>query len=96
MARRTNAQWSELIEQQQTSGLSAAEFCRRHSVNAKYFSLRKQKLSKSSKQFVQVTAPAVTTMPSVKNAMKVKIIELEIPGDTVSESLAVLLGSLGR
>ena len=55
MSRRTKAQWRELILQQQSSGLSAAEFCRRESVNPKYFSVRKKQLSDVSSSFVEVT-----------------------------------------
>ncbi len=38
---RNKSQWQTLIKEQQTSGLSAAEFCRQNQLNAKYFSKRK-------------------------------------------------------
>ena len=96
MTRRTQAQWCELIEQQRTSGLSAAEFCRRNSVNAKYFSLRKQKLKQTAGNFVRVS-PSVAKPGSVTAAViKVRVIELEIPGDAIDESLTMLLDRLGR
>ena len=41
MPKRSKAEWLSLIEQHDSSGLSAAEFCRRYSIDAKYFSLRK-------------------------------------------------------
>ena len=59
MTRRTQADWHELIEQQKESGLTAAGFGRRNLVNAKYFSLRKQKLKQAAGNFVRVSSPAV-------------------------------------
>jgi len=44
MAYRSRDDWRELIEEQQTSGMIAAVFCRERNINAKYFSLRKQQL----------------------------------------------------
>ena len=41
--RRTQDQWQQLIDEQMQSGMSAAEFCRKRRLNAKYFSLRKSK-----------------------------------------------------
>lgn len=46
MSKRTPAEWQQLIEQQQASGLTAAEFCRQQNINTKYFYLRRQRLSK--------------------------------------------------
>ena len=48
MSRRTKAQWQDLIAQQSSSGLSAAEFCRNLNLNTKYFSLRKKRLKNST------------------------------------------------
>ena len=42
MSRRTQAQWRDLISQQQSSGVSAAQFCRERSINPNYFSARKK------------------------------------------------------
>jgi hypothetical protein len=44
MARRTQEQWRQLIEEQQASGLNASAFCRDRQIDVKYFSLRKQQL----------------------------------------------------
>lgn len=44
--RRTKQQWAALVAKQRDSGLSAAEFCRKHKLNAKYFSLQKCKLKR--------------------------------------------------
>lgn len=96
MTRRTQAEWHELIEQQRESGLTAAEFCRQHSVNAKYFSLRKQKLKQSAGNFVRVSPPLARPRPTVATGIKVRVIELDIPSDAIGESLTMLLDRLGR
>jgi len=96
MTRRTQAQWCELIELQRTSGLSAAEFCRRNSVNAKYFSLRKQKLKQTAGNFVRVSPSVTQPSPVAVADIKVRVIELEVPSDAIGESLTMLLDRLGR
>lgn len=96
MTRRTKNEWCELIEQQQASGLSAAEFCRRHSINDKYFSTLKQKLKKSAGNFVRVAAPAARPTSFPANGIKVRVVELEVPSKAVGETLAILMERLGR
>jgi len=46
MARLNRQQWQLLIAEFEASGLSQADFCRLHRLNAKYFSLRRSKLNK--------------------------------------------------
>lgn len=94
--RRTKTQWRELIIQQQTSGLSAAEFCRRNSVNAKYFSLRKQQLGDAGKSFVQVRPSRVSQIAPAAQSIKLRVIELNLPQAAVVESLALLLNAERR
>ena len=68
MTRRTPVQWRALIQQQQDSGLSAAEFCRQIGQNAKYFSLQKQHLAKVDSPFATVKKPpslALAPSPSI-------------------------------
>jgi hypothetical protein len=96
MTRRTKSEWYELIEQQKTSGLSAAEFCRRNSVNPKYFSLRKKQLADSRGDFVRVTAPPTRKPHAATNGIKVRILELDIPGEAVGETLGILMERLAR
>lgn len=55
MKRRTASDWKKLIEAQAASGLSAAAFCREHDLNAKYFSLRKTRLSSENSSFVKAS-----------------------------------------
>ncbi len=40
MRARSEEQWRELFAQHDTSGVSAAEFCKQHDLCPKYFSLR--------------------------------------------------------
>ena len=42
--RRSRAAWLSLIQQQIESGMTAAEFCRQHHLDDKYFSKRKREL----------------------------------------------------
>ena len=96
MTRRTQAQWYELIEQQRESGLTAAEFCRRNAVNAKYFSLRKQKLKQEAVSFVRVSPQVASSTSIAATGVKVRVIELDIPNGAIGESLTMLLDRLGR
>ena len=58
MKRRNKQQWQEIINSQQQSGLSAAQFCRNENIDQKYFSTRKRQLLKELKnvnhQFTRV------------------------------------------
>lgn len=62
--------WQLMIEQQLSSGLNAAEFCRQNNLNQKYFSHYKCKLQKASSNFIKVkpencikpTAPKTYTL----------------------------------
>ena len=48
MKRRSKEQWQEVINKQQNSGLSAAQFCRNEQIEQKYFSKIKRQLLKES------------------------------------------------
>lgn len=102
MPRRTKAQWQELIVEQSVSGLTAAEFCRRHEVNAKYFSLRKKQLSQLPGQppvgFVEVTPSVVADSYSPSHSIKLRVTEVELPMhvETQSDTLPLLLDKLLR
>ena len=53
MTRRSQEDWRQLVAEQQSSGLTAANFCRARNINEKYFSLRKKKLKlQPSKELV--------------------------------------------
>ena len=70
MQRRTQQEWLSLFQQHEQSGLTAAEFCREHQLNAKYFSKRKwdlnwkTKSSESANAFVQVKRAEVSPSPA--------------------------------
>jgi len=74
MARRSKADWLRLIEEHKTSGLSAAEFCRRNKLNAKYFSLRRRKLTKTKAAFVELEPS-----PSSEAQVTVRITQITVP-----------------
>lgn len=76
MIKRTKSEWLKLIEDQKASGLSAAEFCRRNKVDAKYFSLRRRELTKAQSSFVEVAA-SVTN--GSKDRINVRVTEFSVP-----------------
>jgi len=90
MSRRTQKEWRDLIAQQQSSGVSAAQFCRERSINPKYFSTRKKQLASSTNSFVQI-APSMVPNAIGTAPVKLRIIELDVPRDALLESLSVLL-----
>jgi len=47
MTRRSKADWQKLIEQQVTSPLTIAEFCKHHELAQSYFYKRKSELKQS-------------------------------------------------
>ena len=62
MKRRTEAQWRELFAEHESSGLTAAAFCRERELCARHFSVRrKQLLAKeadvSTPSFIPVAIP---------------------------------------
>jgi hypothetical protein len=91
MAYRNQEDWRLLIEEQQSSGLSAAAFCRDKNISAKYFSLRKQKLNHSA------VTPPTFIKASVKSAA-VSGSKLEYKGIclTLENSSAVWVAQLLR
>jgi len=89
MSRRSEEEWRELITQQQSSGISAAQFCREHSINPKYFSTRKQQLSSSASTFVQMT-PSADLGASCASA-KLRIIDVQVSESTILNTLSLLL-----
>ena len=90
MSRRSKAQWRELISQQQSSGLSAAEFCRRESINPKYFSTRKVQLSEVGSSFVEVARSSKAEVSMPPRTIELRVIEIEVPSDCLSDVLKQL------
>ena len=88
MTRRSKAEWLRLIESHKTSGLSAAEFCRRNKLDAKYFSLRRRELtgSKTSTAFINIAPPSDTVSQT-----RLRVVEVDIPSDQLPTVLSQLL-----
>jgi hypothetical protein len=62
MERRSSQEWQTIIEQQEASGLSVADFCQQHQFDCKYFHARKRALlkrqqRKSATSFIKVSKP---------------------------------------
>jgi len=86
MIKRSKEQWRALFAEHKSSGLTAAAFCRERSLCPKYFALRKRQLSESSASFVEVKS--VQSMPST---VSIKITEVNVPLNMISETLVQLL-----
>ena len=63
MSRRSLSDWKIIVEQQLTSGLFAAEFCRQNNISQKYFSYNKCKLKSPKTAFIKVE-PKVVNIPN--------------------------------
>ena len=85
MARRSKAEWLRLIEEHKTSGLSAAEFCRRNKLDAKYFGLRRREFTAPKASFVEV-APQPRTLAQVT----VRVTEFTVPLADLKSALTCL------
>ena len=90
MSQRSKAQWVELITQQQSSGLSAAEFCRRESINPKYFSMRKGLLTETGSAFCEVTPSSISAVKATPDNIKFRVIEFDISPESLSAVLKQL------
>lgn len=89
MTRRSQSEWQTLIKQQQDSGLSAAEFCRQHDINQKYFSARKQQLAKPESDFIQVTPHA--SHNQVETTVSLRVMKTRVPLSSLSSLVRDLL-----
>ena len=99
--RRSNAEWQQLIEQQQRSGLSAHAFCQQHGLTSKTFYKRRQALRQqtaamdSTERFIRVqptsTPVAVTATTAV---LRYHDSRLHLPADVDAQWLAQLMQAL--
>jgi hypothetical protein len=98
--RRSKEQWQALIAEQQSSGLSAVEYCRQHGISPKYFSTRKVQLQREcggSGNFVQVTpkpTPESQPLPFTKMGAKqprIRVIDIELGDALNARSLSLML-----
>ncbi len=78
--KRTLEQWNALFELHQSSGLSAAEFCRRNNIQPKTFSARKVLWNKNAKisTFLKVETPPTTILESPSFAIQLSIGALQL------------------
>ncbi len=92
---RTHNQWQALIDEQHSSGQSAAAFCRQKRINPKYFSkrktdhLRSSNRSKASPSFIQARPPTQTTQTDI--VLKYQDVCLHIPSSLGTLWVADLL-----
>ncbi len=95
MTRRTEDQWRELVEQHARSEQTATAFCADNGINAKYFSLRKQKLAKAPKSkgasFVSIKTPSI---PASSIEVKMGEILIRCPANRSAQWLAELVRAL--
>lgn len=94
MARRSSHQWQSLIEQQEVSGLSVADFCKQQELDYKYFYARKRSLlkrrqAKQTKSFIKVGK-----VPSGNASMVLQVGEARLSIPTETDWLAQLLKAI--
>jgi hypothetical protein len=90
--RRNDAEWQDIIERQEQSGLTGVAFCLQEGIYAKTFYrqrklLRRKGLVATTKQFIQVQPKSVQTMP-IHPAMVLQYRDsrLQIPARTIRGS----------
>jgi len=98
--RRSDAEWQDIIERQEQSGLTGVAFCLQEGIYAKTFyrqrkMLRRKGLVAETKQFIQVQPKSVQTMP-IHPAMVLQYRDsrLQIPSRTEPHWLAQLMKAL--
>lgn len=92
---RSQQAWRELIEQHEQSGQTQAAFCAERSINPKYFSLKRARLSKSraetsaspSSHFVRVANRA----PATGITLRIGTVCIELPVDFPLDRLSQLI-----
>jgi hypothetical protein len=96
--RRSQAAWLSLIQQQIESGMTAAEFCREHRLDEKYFSKRKRAshnagdASVPANRFIQVhTAQPIRAASAATLVLHYRNTQLHIPASTDPQVLAQLM-----
>lgn len=99
--RRTNQEWKTLIEQSESSSLSALAFCKLKEINPSTFYSKRQQLNKIevSQRFVKTEVVEKTTkyqaqIATANMTLLVNDVELSIPQGTPAAYLAELIGAL--
>ncbi len=65
MIKRSNADWLSLFQQQASSGLSAAAFCKQHNLCDKYFCVRKKQLTAVATSNANAFVPVIVDKPKM-------------------------------
>jgi hypothetical protein len=88
-------QWRQVIEQQEASGESVTEFCRRHALLPKTFWNRRKELRETdqSKGMVAVSPP-VSRAPSSQMAVSWRGVEVALTGSVSPTWVAQLMQEL--
>jgi cytochrome c biogenesis protein ResB len=98
--RRSDAEWQEIIERQEQSGLTGVAFCLQEGIYAKTFyrqrkMLRRKGLVAETKQFIQVQPKSVQTMPNQPAmVLQYRDSRLQISARTEPHWLAQLMKAL--
>ena len=96
MGRRSSQEWQTIIEQQEASGLSVADFCQQQQFNCKYFHTRKRAWLKRQQR--QPAASFIKLNKPVPNAALISLqfgeSTLSLPANTEPDWLAQLFKAL--
>jgi putative transposase len=95
--RRSDAQWQQLIEQQERSGLNAGAFCRQQGLSSKTFYKRRQVLHQqktttaSTERFIKIQP---TATPATAVVLYYQRAQLHLPASVDAFWLAQLMQAL--
>jgi hypothetical protein len=97
MTRRTQEQWHTLFEEYKLSGLTQTQFCDRHNINPKYFSLRRCQLK--TKQSIVAKTPAFIATQIQPRLSCIEVVHqrthLKLPANLSVDWLAQFVLKLG-
>jgi transposase-like protein len=96
--RRSDAEWQQLIEQQEFSGLSTIAFCQQQGLSSKTFYKRRQRLQskatdQTDKRFIKLQPQAPSAAPST-TVLVYRDSRLELPDGITAQWLAELMQAL--
>jgi hypothetical protein len=101
MSRKTSDEWTNIVEQQITSGLSVPKFCQQHQLNAKYFYARRAIIVKDNHNNGFIQAKVVTKQTTIISQhiehpirLNLPVGELSFPRNTSPAFIAELLNGL--
>ena len=83
MVRRSQAQWRELIREQEASGLNAAAFCRARGICTNYFNLRRRQQLSSGAASDDTAALSAFVPVAVQRSVDAMTMEVRL-GATLS------------